>query len=67
MAMIEISNLKSAGSDLFTDAESFLTELQPTDSSQVIGGSGGSKKKKSKKKSKGYPYYPYYPCYPCCH
>jgi hypothetical protein len=67
MAMIEISNLKSAGSDLFTDAESFLTELQPTDSSQVIGGSGGSKKK-SKKKSK-YPYYPSYPCYPCypCH
>jgi hypothetical protein len=64
MAMIEISNLNFVGSDLFTDAESFLTELQANDSSQVIGGSGYGKKK-SKKKSKGYyPYYPYYPCYP---
>jgi hypothetical protein len=38
MSMIEISNLNAAGNDLFTDSESFLTELQDTDSIQVIGG-----------------------------
>jgi hypothetical protein len=48
MAMIEISNLNPAGSDLFASEESFLTELQVTDSSQVFGGGhkgcgGGSK------------------------
>ena len=49
MAMIEISNLNPAGSDLFASEESFLTELQGTDSSQVFGGGhkgcggGGSK------------------------
>jgi hypothetical protein len=44
MSMIEISNLNIAGSDLLADNESFLTELQDTDSNQVIGGKkGGSK------------------------
>lgn len=71
MALIEISNLKPAGSELFAGAESFLTELQETDSSQIFGGGGhggGSKKSKKSKKSKGskgggYGYCP--PCYPC--
>ena len=30
MAHIEISNLNSAGSDLFASADSFLTELKTT-------------------------------------
>ena len=67
MALIEISNLNRAGSELFAGTESFLTELQETDSSQIFGGGGhgGSKKsKKSKKGSKGGGY-PCYPCYPC--
>jgi hypothetical protein len=38
MSLINISNL--AGSELFTDSESFLTELEATDSNQVIGGTG---------------------------
>lgn len=41
MAFIEISNLSAAGSDLFADADSFLTELQPTDTNQIFGGSKG--------------------------
>ncbi len=75
MALIEISNLKPAGSDLFASAESFLTELQATDSSQIFGGGhkhgGGSKKssKKSKKSNKssngGGHGCPPHPCFPC--
>jgi hypothetical protein len=42
MAFIEISNLNTAGSDLFADADSFLNELQPTDSRQIFGGKWGS-------------------------
>jgi hypothetical protein len=42
MAYIEISNLNIAGSDLFADTDSFLTELQDTDTTQVMGGKGGS-------------------------
>jgi hypothetical protein len=42
MANIQISNLNLAGSDLFADAESFLTELQDTDTARIIG--GGSNK-----------------------
>jgi hypothetical protein len=54
MALIEISNLNLAGSDLFADTESFLTELQETDSNQIFGGGGkgcggGSGKKKGSK------------------
>jgi hypothetical protein len=41
MAMIEISNLNTAGNDLFADSESFLSELQDTDSEQVFGGKKG--------------------------
>jgi hypothetical protein len=50
MAKIEISNLTPAGSDLFADADSFLTELQATDTTQIIGGKGKSGK------GKGYGY-----------
>jgi hypothetical protein len=39
MAHIEISNLNSAGSDLFAGADSFLTELQTTETTQIFGGS----------------------------
>ncbi len=56
MAFINISNL--AGTDLLAGSESFLTELEATDSSQIFGGSkgkggcggygGGSKNKGSK-------------------
>jgi hypothetical protein len=38
MANIEISNLTSAGSDLFAGADSFLTELQTTETAQIFGG-----------------------------
>jgi hypothetical protein len=48
MAHIEISNLNIAGSDLFADTDSFLTELKETDTTQVIGGKG--------KSGKGYGY-----------
>jgi hypothetical protein len=71
MAFIEISNLNPAGSDLFADSESFLTELQATDSNQIFGGSGSKNKNKSKNKNSknngGYPvyYYPSFP-YPSC-
>jgi hypothetical protein len=37
MTLIKISNLNPATS---TDVESFLTELQATDTAQVLGGSG---------------------------
>jgi hypothetical protein len=73
MAFINITNL--AGNDLLAGSESFLTELEATDSSQIFGGSkgkggycggyGGGSKKGSKKGSKGgYGCYtPYYPCH----
>jgi hypothetical protein len=69
MAFINITNL--AGNDLLAGSESFLTELEATDSSQIFGGSkgkggycggyGGGSKKGSKG---GYGCYtPYYPCH----
>jgi hypothetical protein len=54
MSMIEISNLNIAGNDLLADNESFLTELQDTDSNEVIGGKKGG--------SKGYGGYGGYGC-----
>ncbi len=59
MAFINITNL--AGNDLLAGSESFLTELEATDSSQVFGGGSkggycggyGGSKKGSKKGSKG--------------
>jgi hypothetical protein len=56
MAMIAISDLNLAGSELFADTENFLTELQDTDSNQVFGGKGhgGSKGKKSNRGGYGY-------------
>jgi hypothetical protein len=80
MALIEISNLKPAGSELFASAESFLTELETSDSSQIFGGGGhgcgGGSGKGSKKGSKGSGKgskgskggghgCPPPPCYPC--
>jgi hypothetical protein len=68
MAMIEISNLNTAGNDLFADSESFLSELQDTDSEQVFGGKkggygggcggygGGSGKGSKGKRGYGYGY-----------
>ena len=60
MALIQISNLTAAGSDLLAGTESFLTELQDTDTTQIIGGGGhghghgrGCGSKKSKKSKKG--------------
>jgi hypothetical protein len=51
MAHIEISNLTSAGSDLFAGTDSFLTELQTTETTQIFGGfnkkCGGRKFKKT--------------------
>jgi hypothetical protein len=44
MAYIEISNLNIAGSDLFAGTDSFLTELQDTDTTQIMGGKGKSGK-----------------------
>jgi hypothetical protein len=43
MANIQISNLNPAGSDLFADADSFLTELQATDTARIIGGGKSGK------------------------
>jgi hypothetical protein len=60
MALIQISNLTAAGNDLLAGTESFLTELQATDTTQIIGGGGkgcgGGSKKKSKKGSGGCGY-----------
>jgi hypothetical protein len=73
MAHIEIFNLNNlniAGSDLLTDADSFLTELKDTDATQVMGG-GGSKGGKSFKKKSGKGGYGYYGGYGgycgCCY
>ena len=68
MALIQISNLTAAGSDLLAGTESFLTELQDTDTTQIIGGGGrghGRGSKKSKKSKKGSRSGGCNPCYPC--
>ena len=46
MNFIEISNLDAAGNDLFASGDSFLTELQPTETTQIFGGwrSGGGRR-----------------------
>lgn len=51
MAHIEISNLNIAGSDLLAGSDSFLTELQDTDTTNILGGSGYKKGKSHKGKS----------------
>ncbi len=40
MANLNISNLNSAGSDLFAGADSFLNELQTTKTAKIFGGFG---------------------------
>jgi hypothetical protein len=63
MAFIKISNLNSAGTDLFASAESFLTELQPTDLTQIVGGGGyGCHGKKKNSYKKDYSYEKDYSC-----
>ncbi|NJR32822.1 MAG: hypothetical protein HC778_08500 [Chamaesiphon sp. CSU_1_12] len=51
MALIEISNLNPAGSELFAGTESFLTEINASDSGKIFG--GGKKKSCGRKKPKG--------------
>jgi hypothetical protein len=69
MAMIEISNLNAAGSDLFAGNESFLNELQATEANDIVGGSGGKKNSKNKGGNNygggnyGYPVYIPFPVY----
>lgn len=41
MAFIEISNLDAADNNSSTNANSFLTELEKTDTHQISGGSRG--------------------------
>jgi hypothetical protein len=69
MALIQISNLTTASSDLLAGTESFLTELQDTDTTQIIGGGGhghgggdddDDDRKKKKEHGGGCN-----PCYPC--
>lgn len=43
MANIVISELRPAGSELFMDSESYLTDLNDTDAIGVIGGLSGVK------------------------
>ncbi|AFZ24512.1 hypothetical protein Cylst_2282 [Cylindrospermum stagnale PCC 7417] len=38
MANIKLNDIKPAGAELFTDAESFLNELNETDINKIIGG-----------------------------
>lgn len=40
MASIKISNLYSAGSELFRDSESFMTELVDSELGSINGGTG---------------------------
>jgi hypothetical protein len=56
MALIEISNLNPAGSDLLAGTESFLTELQENDSRKIFGGGkkGHGKKGRGKRGCGGY-------------
>ncbi|NMG08705.1 hypothetical protein [Brasilonema sp. UFV-L1] len=42
MAIIKISELRPAGSELFQDSESYLNELNEQEVSMAIGGEGGS-------------------------
>jgi hypothetical protein len=56
MALIEISDLNAAGSDLFVGSDSFLNELETTETNKIIGGTYGYgyKKYSHKKYSHGY-------------
>lgn len=51
MAHLNISNLNSAGSDLFAGADSFLTELQKTEATQIFGGYSQRRRRHCKKTS----------------
>jgi hypothetical protein len=52
MSQLHISDLNVAGSDLLTDAESFLSELQDTDTSYIVG--GGGRKRRSYRGGGGF-------------
>jgi hypothetical protein len=59
MAKILISDLRSIGSGLFVDPESFLDSMQDLSENelkQTFGGKDGSKSKSKKTKSKSYSY-----------
>jgi hypothetical protein len=45
MANLEISNLNSAGSDLFAGVDSFLNELQTTETAKIFGGFGQNRRR----------------------
>jgi hypothetical protein len=53
MALIEISNLNAAGSDSFAETDSFLTELETTDTTQIFAGRGGGGGERSKRGERG--------------
>lgn len=42
MANITISDLRPAGADLFSDSESYLTDLTESEMLGTLGGAGGS-------------------------
>jgi hypothetical protein len=59
MALIEISDLNAAGSDLFAGSDSFLNELETTDTNQIFGGTYGYGYKKYSYKKYSYKKYSY--------
>jgi hypothetical protein len=74
MALLKISNLNPAGSDLFAGEESFLTDLQEADSNKIFGGSGNKNTRNNNNRFFPVPYpvpypVPFYPapCYPYRH
>jgi hypothetical protein len=59
MALIEISDLNAAGSDLFVGSDSFLNELETTETNKIIGGTYGYGYKKYSHKKYIYKEYGY--------
>jgi hypothetical protein len=53
MALIEISNLHTADSNLFAETNSFLTELETTDTTQIFAGRGGGGGERTKRDERG--------------
>jgi hypothetical protein len=58
MSKLQITNLQSAGAELFQEGDSFLRDLQPIDAHAIYGGtkyykSSGKHKSSGKYKSSG--------------
>jgi hypothetical protein len=53
MSKIQITDLQPIGSELFQSAESFLTELKPTEAHNIFGGSNKGRKGSGKGSSNG--------------